>query len=115
MWITEKLGLKKRESMQDDPRREERVPVDLEIRFRYPELFRGKVKDFCSGGIGAQVPLSLEVNSPVEMEIFQGRLLASGHVRWMRVDEDTVHVGIQFREGERDLIEQIREWKGDLT
>lgn len=96
-------------------RKEPRVPVDLEIRFRYPEVFNGLVRDFCTGGVGADVPVSLDVDSPVEMEIFEGRLLASGHVRWVKVEDGTMKVGIQFREGEHELIEQINNWKGSVA
>ena len=96
-------------------RKGNRVPVDLEIRFRYPEVFNGLVRDFCNGGVAADIPVSLDVDSPVEIEIFEGRLLASGHVRWIRAEDGTVRVGIQFREGERELIEKIQYWKGSLA
>ena len=96
-------------------RHEERVPIDVEIRFRYPEVFRGRMKDFCSGGMGAEVPISMDIDSPVEVEIFDGRLLASGHVRWLRVEEGGVRVGIQFREGDLDIIQQVKEWKGRIN
>ena len=93
-------------------RGEERIPVDVEIRFRYPEVFQGRMKDFCASGLGAEIPLPVEVDSPVEIEIFEGRLLASGHVRWVHLEDGTVHVGIQFREGDREIIKQVRDWKG---
>jgi PilZ domain len=96
-------------------RSEERVPIDVEIRFRYPEVFRGRMKDFCASGLGAEVPVSVDIDSPVEVEIFEGRLLASGHVRWLKMDEGIVRVGIQFREGDRDIIQQVREWKGRIV
>ena len=96
-------------------RHEERVPIDVEIRFRYPEVFRGRMKDFCSGGMGAEVPISMDIDSPVEVEIFEGRLLASGHVRWIQVEDGSVRVGIQFREGDRDIIQQVKEWKGRIN
>jgi PilZ domain len=97
-----------------EARREERVPIDVEIRFRYPEVFKGKMKDFCAGGLGAEIPVSVDIDSPVEVEIFEGRLLASGHVRWVALEEDTVRVGIQFREGDREIVRQIKEWKGRI-
>ena len=93
-------------------RSEERVPVDLEIRFRYPEVFLGRMKDFCASGLGAEIPFSVDVNSPVEIEIFEGRLLAGGHVRWVTLEDGTVRVGIKFREGDRGIIRQVRDWKG---
>ena len=98
----------------DHARNEERVEVDAEIRFRYPEVFTGRMKDFCAGGMGAQIPVTMDVDSPVEMEIFNGNILASGHVRWLRIEGDHVTVGIQFREGEQDLIKEIGEMKGNL-
>lgn len=93
----------------------ERVPVDAEIRFRYPKQFIGRMLDFSIGGMGAQVPQKIEMNSPVEIEIFQGKLLATGHVRWFKIEEETISIGIQFREGERELIAQIKDWKGFLA
>lgn len=99
------------DDLQQD-RGEERIPVDVEIRFRYPEVFQGRMKDFCASGLGAEIPLPVEVDSPVEIEIFEGRLLASGHVRWVRLEDGTVRVGVQFREGDRDIIKQVRDWKG---
>ena len=98
-----------------EARHEERVPIDVEIRFRYPEVFRARMKDFCAGGMGAEVPISMDIDSPVEVEIFEGRLLASGHVRWIRMEDDSVRVGIQFREGDRDIIQQVKEWKGRIN
>jgi len=51
----------------------------------------------------------------VEVEIFEGRLLASGHVRWIKLEDGSVRVGIQFREGERAIIQQVKEWKGRIN
>ncbi len=93
----------------------DRVPVDAEIRFRYPHSFIGHMRDFSIGGMGAKVPQKIETDSPVEIEIFQGKLLATGHVRWFKIEEDAISIGIQFREGERELIAQIKDWKGILT
>ena len=98
-----------------EARHEERVPIDVEIRFRYPEVFKGKMKDFCSGGLGAEIPVSVDIDSPVEVEIFEGRLLASGHVRWVALEEGVVRVGIQCREGDREIIRQVKEWKGRIV
>lgn len=97
----------------DNARQEDRMEVDVEIRFRYPEVFTGRMKDFCAGGMGAQIPLTMDVDSPVEMEIFNGKILASGHVRWLRVEGEQVIVGIQFRKGEQELIQEITEIQGD--
>lgn len=93
----------------------ERVAMDAEIRFHYPRRFIGRMRDFSIGGMAAEVPQKIEMDSPVEMEIFQGKLLATGHVRWLRIEAETVSVGIQFREGERELIAQIKDWKGVLA
>ena len=95
-------------------REEERVGMDAEIRFRFPDKFVGKMKDFCSGGIGAELPIQLDVDSPVELEIFGGRLFASGHVRWIQVKENTITVGIQFREGDREIIKAVSELTGKI-
>ena len=96
-------------------RGEPRIPIDVEVRFRYPEVFKGIMKDFCTGGLGAEVPVTMEIDSPVEVEIFEGRLLASGHVRWIKLEDGSVRVGIQFREGERAIIQQVKEWKGRIN
>lgn len=93
----------------------ERVPVDAEIRFRYPNRFIGRIRDFSIGGMGATVPQKIAMDSPVEIEIFQGKLLATGHVRWFKIEEDVISIGIQFREGERELIAQIKDWKEILS
>ena len=98
-----------------EARREERTPIDVEIRFRYPEVFQARMKNFCAGGLGAEVPISMDIDSPVEVEIFEGRLLASGHVRWIKLEDGSVRVGIQFREGERAIIQQVKEWKGRIN
>lgn len=95
-------------------RSEERVPVDAEIRFRYPDVFRARVHDFCRGGLKADVPFSLEVDSPVEVEVFDGRLLAGGHVRWVTLEDGEIHVGIQFRPEDLALIKEISNWRGKL-
>ena len=91
------------------------MPADEEIQFRFPGRFIGHMRDFSIGGMGAQVPRKIEMNSPVEIEIFQGKLLATGHVRWLKIEEDAISIGIQFREGERELIAQIKDWKGILA
>lgn len=96
------------ENIRDD----ERVPLEAELRFRYPSDFLGRMKDFCQGGIGAELPVSVDIDSPVELEVFGGRLLISGHVRWLHIDQETVHVGIQFRESDRDLVLHIKDLKG---
>ena len=99
----------------DNLRQDKRLEADAEIRFRYPEVFTGKMRDFCPGGIGADIPITMEINSPVEMEILEGKILASGHVRWLRIENETVTIGIQFRQGERELMAQIQDWKGGLA
>ena len=99
----------------EDLREHERVPVDVEIQFRYPNRFLGQMYDYSIGGMRARVPRELKMDSPVEMEIFNGNILASGHVRWLKIDGDHVTVGIQFREGEQELIAQIKDWKGRLA
>ena len=96
-------------------RGEERLAVDMEIRFRYPEVFKGRMKDFCPSGIGAEVPVFVDVDSPVEIEIFEGRLLASGHVRWVRTADNLVRIGIKFRAGDREIIRQVQDWKGNIV
>lgn len=98
-----------------EARSEERVPIEVEIRFRYPDVFKGKMKNFCAGGLGAEIPVTLDIDSPVEVEIFEGRLLASGHVRWVTMEDNSVRVGIQFRDGDQDIIRQVKEWKGNIT
>lgn len=98
-----------------EARHEPRVPIEVEIRFRYPEVFKGRMKDFCSGGLGAEIPVTLDIDSPVEVEIFEGRLLASGHVRWVSLENGSVRVGIQFRDGDQDIIRQVKEWKGHIA
>lgn len=99
----------------ENMREHERVPADVEIQFRYPNRFVGQMYDYSIGGMRARVPKELKMNSPVEMEIFDGKLLATGHVRWLRIEKDLVNVGIQFREEERELIAQIKDWKGILA
>ena len=96
-------------------RREERIPVDVEIRFRYPDIFKAKMRDFCPGGMGAEIPVPIAVDSTVELEIFQGMLLTSGTVRWVNVEEGTWRVGIQFKESDRELLEKIRAIKGSIV
>ena len=96
-------------------REHERVPVDGEIRFRYPGRFIGHMRDYSIGGMRARVPQKIEPDSSVEVEIFEGKLLATGHVRWLKIEEDVVSIGIQFQEGERELIAQIKDWKGFLA
>lgn len=99
------------EELRQDPR----VVADGEIRFRFPDVFSAQMFDYSKGGLGARIPNTLELNTPVEMEIFQGKLLASGHVRWIKIENETVSIGIQFREGEQELIAKIKDWKGALT
>lgn len=93
-------------------REHERVLVDSEIRFRYPNRFIGQMDDYSIGGLRARVPQELELDSPVEMEIFDGKLLAAGHVRWHSFEKNEISIGIQFREGEQELVAQIKGWKG---
>ncbi len=92
-------------------RRDERFAVEGEIRFRYPEVFTGRMRDLSKGGLGAWVPVTIEVNSPVEVELFGRRLLARGHVRWVNPARERREIGIQFREGDRERIARFGNWQ----
>lgn len=96
-------------------RTEEREVVDGEIRFRYPLQIDAHVTDLSTGGFGAEVPVQLEVDTAVEIEIFEGRLLASGTVRWLKREGDRVRIGIRFREEDRAVIEEVRALRGHIS
>lgn len=91
--------------MEQD-RRDERIEMEAEVRFRYPEVFTGHLRNLSSGGMGARIPVTIEVNSPVEVEFFNCGLLACGHVRWVSHVLEEQEIGIQFRESDRQIISQ---------
>jgi len=99
----------------EDIRSDKRTPVDVEIRFRYPMQFNGKMKDFAFGGMGAEIPVSVDVDSSVELEICEGRFLITGQVQWTRIEDGRVRIGVKFKESQRDLIEHVKELKGNIT
>lgn len=95
-------------------RSDERIPMDMEIRFRYPKDFHGKVVDYCKRGIGVEIPVELEVDMPIEMEIFKRNFLVEGKVRWVKASGCSITAGIQFGENHYDLIENIHLWTGSF-
>ena len=98
----------------EDQRIDDRIPMDMEIRFRFPKDFQGKVKDYCKRGIGVEIPVALEVDTPIEMEIFKSNFLVEGRIRWVVATEGSILAGIQFKEKHYDLVENIHLWTGSF-
>ena len=98
----------------ENVRENDRIDVDAEIRFRYPMPFNGKMTDFAKGGMGAEIPISVDIDSTLEMEICDGKFLVTGHVRWVNIKEGKVRIGVKFNESQRDLIEHVKNIKGNI-
>ena len=96
-------------------RGEARIRVDMEIRFRYPKIFHARVRNYSKGGIGVEVPITLKVDAPIELEIFKSSFLVEGKVRWVQKGENDYTAGIQFKENALDLIEGIHASSGSFT
>lgn len=100
---------------ESNQRATQRVPFADEVRFRAPQPYVAQGVDIGAGGIGVILPELLDIDTQVEIEIFDGAATAYGTVRWTVKDGDAYRIGIQFREEDwviMELVESLRSQEG---
>ena len=90
----------------------ERVPFMESVRFHSPKPITGRGVDIGAGGIGVILDESLEVGTPVEIEVFAGHATAYGAVQWSREERGAHRVGIKFRSEDWAVMELISSMRG---
>ena len=93
----------------EEHRKTPRVAFQEGLRFRTEDTFVGHGIDISAGGIGAWVPVFLEPDTSVEVELFQGYASVLGTVRWCRPDGEGYRVGVQFSAEDWTVFEMVHD------
>lgn len=99
--------------MQDAfPRRTERIPFIEPVQIRKPEPMLTQGVDLGVGGIGLRARKAIALGTAVELELFGGRAIFLGTVRWCQPLGSGFRIGVQFREEDASLIAQVHALRG---
>ncbi len=103
------MGKPSRGSKRQSQRKSERLALPEPVRLRKPVAQEGRCVDIGTGGIGVELASPLTPGSPVELELFGGRAIFLGMVRWAQsLPDGTCRVGIQIRDEDQTLIARVQ-------
>jgi hypothetical protein len=86
------------------PRRTARNTFFEPVKIRKPEEMLTQGVDLGSGGMGLRATKALAVGTAVELELFGGRAIFLGTVRWCQPIGSGFRIGIQFREEDTPVV-----------
>ena len=89
------------------PRRATRVPFFEAVQIRKPVPTLTQGVDVGAGGIGLRARVAIPVDTKVELELFGGRAIFLGTVRWCSPLGSGYRIGIEFTREDASLIEQV--------
>ena len=89
------------------PRRTTRVPFFEAVQIRKPEPTLTQGVDLGAGGIGLRSGVAFPIDTKVELELFGGRAIFLGTVRWCSPLGSGYRIGIEFTREDASLIEQV--------
>ena len=90
-----------------EQRTTERFSFEEEITILSPRRIEGRSIDIGAGGIGVEIPETLELETPLEIQILGGNAVVYGTVRWVKPLEKGCRLGIRFREEDWNIIELV--------
>ncbi len=94
------------------PQRTERIPFFEPVQIRKPEPMLTQGVDLGVGGIGLRARKEIAPGTQVELELFGGRVIFLGTVRWCQPLGSGFRIGVQFREEDATLIAQVHALRG---
>jgi hypothetical protein len=89
-------------------RRAERIPFSESVQIRKPFSMQAQGVDLGKGGIGLAVAERIDIGTPVELDLFGGRVIFFGNVCWSTPSAGGYRIGIQFCEEDASLIARIQ-------
>ncbi len=89
-------------------RRAERIPFLEPVQIRKPAALRAQGVDLGQGGIGLRTTEPLPVGAAVELELFGGRAIFLGSVRWCQPLGSGFRIGVEFSAGDTSLIARVQ-------
>jgi hypothetical protein len=89
------------------PRRATRVPFFEPVQIRKPVPILTQGVDVGAKGVGLRSTVAIPVDTAVELELFGGRAIFLGTVRWCSPLGSGFRIGVEFTEEDASLIEQI--------
>lgn len=94
-------------------RRAVRVPFFGPVRIRKPVSVSTEGVDLCPGGIGLRSGVELPAGTAVELEVFGGRAIFLGTVRWVHPEGSGFRIGVEFSREDASLIAQVQAMLAD--
>lgn len=92
-------------------RRNDRIAFFQPVKFRKPEEMLTQGVDLGIGGLGVRARKPLAKDTPVEVELFEGKAIFLGTVRWCQPLGSGFRMGIQFREEDVELVARVLEMR----
>ena len=89
-------------------RRAVRVAFFGPVRIRKPVSVMTEGVDLCPGGIGLRSPAELSAGTAVELEVFGGRAIFLGTVRWVQPAGSEFRIGVEFSAEDASLIAEVQ-------
>jgi hypothetical protein len=84
-----------------------RIPFPEPVQIRKPIQATTQGVDLGPGGIGLRSPVQLAIGTAVELELFGGRAIFLGTVRWVQPLGSGFRIGVQFPQEDASLIAQV--------
>jgi hypothetical protein len=89
-----------------------RIPFAEPVQLRKPVSALTQGVDLGPGGIGVRSPVELARGTAVELELFGGRAIFLGTVRWVQPVGDGFRIGVEFSREDASLIAQVQALRG---
>jgi hypothetical protein len=87
--------------------RKTRVPFFEPVQIRKPVPILTQGVDLGSGGVGLRSTVAIPVDTAIELELFGGRAIFLGTVRWCSPLGSGFRIGVEFARDDATLIEQV--------
>jgi len=89
-------------------RRAERIPFLEPVQIRKPSPLLAQGVDLGQGGIGLSMTEPISVGTAVELELFGGRVIFLGKVRWCQPLAGGFRIGVEFSAVDNSLISRVQ-------
>ena len=89
-------------------RRAERIPFFEPVQIRKPIRALTQGVDLGPGGIGLRSAVALAEGTAVELELFGGRAIFLGTVRWLQPVGSGFRIGVEFSREDASLIALVQ-------
>ena len=99
---------------QAEQRQIPRTPYEEDILVTGPRHMEGRTVDVGAGGVGLLLPGGFDPGVRLTLQIFHGRLIVQGTVRWCRPEGEQFKLGLQFDELDWSILERVGMLMGEF-